>query len=96
MNEALKEWLENPTWRKYYEEAPSEKCREYITLEFRYSDTEDEEIAEEMDALLETLGAEELRHLAAYAGNTPQRTILLHNALKSSKTVKNNKDKYHL
>ena len=80
MSEALKEWLENPTWRKYYEEAPSEKCREYIALEFQYSDTEDEEIAEEMDALLETLKAEDLRHLAAYAGNNPQKAAFLKRA----------------
>ena len=80
MNEALKEWLENPTWKKYYEEAPSEKCRKYIALEFRYSDTEDEEIAEEMDALQETLRAEDLRHLAAYAGNNPERAALLERA----------------
>ena len=80
MIEALKEWLENPYWKKYYEEAPSEKCREYIALEFRYSDTEDEEIAEEMDALLETLRAEDLRHLAAYTGNNPERAALLKRA----------------
>ena len=80
MSEALKEWLENPHWKKYYEEAPSDQCREYIALEFRYSDTEDEDIAEEMDALLETLSAEDLRHLAAYAGNTPQRAALLKRA----------------
>ncbi len=76
----IREWLENPYWKKYYEEAPSEKCREYIALEFRYSDTEDEEIAEEMDALLETLRAEDLRHLAAYAGNNPERAALLKRA----------------
>lgn len=80
MSETLKEWLENPTWRKYYEDAPSEKCREYIALEFRYSDTEDEEIAEEMDALLGMLKAEDLRHLAAYAGNNPERSALMRRA----------------
>ena len=80
MSEALKEWLENPTWKKYYEEAPSDQCRKYIALEFRYSDTEDEEIAEEMDALLETLRAEDLRHLAAYAGNNPERVALMKRA----------------
>ncbi len=76
----ISEWLENPYWKKYYEEAPSGACREYIALEFRYSDTEDEGIAEAMDALLETLRAEDLRHLAAYAGNNPQRTALLRRA----------------
>lgn len=76
----ISEWLENPYWKKYYEEAPSDACREYIALEFRYSDTENEEIAEEMDALLETLRAEDLRHLAAYAGNNPQKAAFLKRA----------------
>ena len=76
----IREWLENPYWKKYYEEAPSDQCREYIALEFRYSDTEDETLAEEMDALLETLGAEDLRHLAAYAGNNPEKMVLLRRA----------------
>ena len=76
----IQEWLENPTWRKYYEEAPSDQCREYIALEFRYSDTEDEEIAKEMDALLETLRADDLRHLVAYAGNNPQKAAFLKRA----------------
>lgn len=76
----IREWLENPYWKKYYEEAPSDQCREYIALEFRYSDTEDEEIAEEMDALLGMLKAEGLRHLAAYAGNNPERVALMRRA----------------
>lgn len=74
------EWLENPHWKKYYEEAPSDACRQYIALDFRYSDTEDEEVAEEMDTLLEKLREEDLRHLAAYAGNNPQKAALLKRA----------------
>ena len=76
----IREWLENPYWKKYYEEAPSDSCRQYIALDFRYSDTEDEEVAEAMDALLETLRAEDLRHLAAYAGNNPQKAAFLKRA----------------
>ena len=76
----ISEWFENPHWKKYYEEAPSDTCRQYIALDFRYSDTEDEEVAEEMDALLETLRPEDLRHLAAYAGNNPERVALLKRA----------------
>ena len=41
----LEEWLENPAWRKYYEKAPSEQCREFIALEFLYSEEESDEIA---------------------------------------------------
>ena len=76
----ISEWLENPHWKKYYEEAPSDTCRQYIALDFRYSDTEDEEVAEEMDALLEKLRAEDFRHLAACAGNNPQKAAFLKRA----------------
>ncbi len=76
----IREWLENPYWKKYYEEAPSDSCRQYIALDFRYSDTEDEGIAEEMDALLEKLRAEDLLHLAAYVGNNPQKAAFLKRA----------------
>ena len=86
----IREWLENPYWKKYYEDAPSDPCREYIALEFRYSDTEDEEIGEEMDRLLETLRAVDLRHLAAYAGNNPERAALLRLA-EEMETSKRNK-----
>ena len=76
----IREWLENPYWKKYYEEAPSDSCRQYIALDFRYSDTEDEEVADEMDALLEKLRAEDFHHLAAYAGNNPERAALMERA----------------
>ena len=35
----LAEWLENPSWAEYYGGAPSERCREFIALEFYYSET---------------------------------------------------------
>ena len=84
----ISEWLENPHWKKYYEEAPSDTCRQYIALDFRYSATEDEEVAKEMDALLEKLRAEDLRHLAAYAGNNPQKAAFLKRAEELEKQEK--------
>ena len=72
----LEEWLQNPSWAEYYRSAPSDRCREFIALEFHYSETEDEEAGEAMDAIEEQMNAEELRHLMKYCGNTPRKGIL--------------------
>lgn len=77
IREVLQEWLENPAWKSYYEDAPSDRCRDFIALEFFYSDTEDEETAREMDAVEAELAAEDLRHLVLYAGNNPRKAALL-------------------
>ena len=77
IKEVLQEWLENPGWRKYYEEAPTDECRAFIALEFYYSDTEDEEVSEKMDEIEATLGVEDLKHLARYAGDNPRKGALL-------------------
>ena len=77
MDESLKEWLENPYWREYYEKAPSDKCREFITLEFRYNDTEEEEDARKMDEAESRLDVEDLKHLAKFEGNTPRKAELM-------------------
>ena len=34
----LQEWLRNPFWAEYYRSAPSARCREFIALEFWYSE----------------------------------------------------------
>ena len=73
---SLEEWLENPYWASYYHGAPSDRCREFIALEFRYSDSPEEETGREMDRIEETLGAEDLLHLLKYCGNNPRRGIL--------------------
>ena len=61
--EILNEWLENPSWREYYEKAPSEKCREVIALEFVYSELEEEGILEELDAAEKELVLEDWQYL---------------------------------
>ena len=68
-------WLENPFWREYYENAPSEKCRELIALEFRYSDDDGdlEELLREMESVEEELGLEDWKHLYRYCGNNPRK-----------------------
>ena len=72
----LQEWLQNPSWAEYYRSAPSDRCRQFIALEFHYSETEDEEAGEAMDAIEKQMNAEELRHLMKYCGNNPRKGIL--------------------
>ena len=76
VRENLEEVLENPAWMEYYREAPSDKCREFIALEFYYSEYEEEETAEEMDRLEAELDIPDLRHLMAWCGNNPRKGIL--------------------
>ena len=63
----LNEWLENPSWREYFEKAPSEKCREVIVLEFVYSELEEEKILEELDAAEKELVVEDWQYLYKHA-----------------------------
>ena len=72
----LEEWLENPAWRKYYEKAPSEQCREFIALEFLYSEEESDEIAAAMDEKEKGLTIQDWKHLYKYCGNNPRKTFI--------------------
>ena len=73
--EILNEWLENPSWREYYEKAPSEKCREVIALEFMYSELETEEILEELEAAEKELALEDWQYLYRYAHGPEKKRI---------------------
>ncbi len=76
IRENLEEWLKNPSWAEYYNSAPSNRCREFIALEFYNSEYEDGEAGEIMDEIEEQMNAEELRHLMNYCGNNPRKGIL--------------------
>lgn len=67
VHEGLKEWLQNPYWAKYYYEAPSAWCKSYIALDFQYSDTEDGEVAKEMDRVGGMLKLEDWEYLYKHA-----------------------------
>lgn len=69
-------YLENPYWAEYYHSAPSDRCREFIALEFYCSEVEDDEAGEAMDLIEEQMNAEELRHLMKHCGNNPRKGIL--------------------
>ena len=76
VRENLAEWLGNPSWAEYYGGAPSERCREFIALEFYYSEYEEEEAAEAMDGIEDGMDAEELRYLFSRCGNNPRKGVL--------------------
>ena len=81
LSKNLEEWLENPFWREYYEEAPSDRCRELIALDFMYSearcsDEESEEILREMRRTEETLELADWKHLFRYCGNNPRKKTI--------------------
>ena len=76
-NAALTSWLENPYWAAYYREAPSEICRNYIAVQFLYSDTEEDAPAREMDLLESSLTLDDWNHLLRYSSNGPERGKIL-------------------
>jgi len=75
--EGLDEWLENPHWKAYYEDAPSDQCRKLIAMEFYYSDTEDDSVLGQMEEIEKALSVADLEHLVKYAGNTPRKGKLM-------------------
>ena len=77
IQENLTEWLENPSWAEYYNDAPSDRCRKFIALEFYYSEYMDEGILQAMDAIEDDMDSEDLRHLVRWCGNNPRKSILV-------------------
>ncbi len=75
--ENLEGFLENPYWAGYYRDAPTERCRRFIALEFYYSEYEDGETGMEMDQVEAEMDDAELRHLLKYCGNNPRMKVLL-------------------
>jgi hypothetical protein len=55
--------LENPTWKHYYEGAPTEALKAYIALDFYASETESEEAFDRLDGMLKKLNHEEVQYL---------------------------------
>ena len=72
----LEDWMGNPFWAEYYNGAPSEKCREFVAMELYYSETENEEAGEAMDAVEAVLEIPDLRWLMDHCGNNPRKKFL--------------------
>ena len=72
MKKAVDAYIKNPTWKAYYNGAPSETCKEFIALEFCYSlDIDADAALKQSKALESKLSKEDWAHLYKYAGNTP-------------------------
>ena len=71
----LNEWLKNPSWREYFEKAPSEKCKKVIALGFVYSELETEEILDELEAAEKELALEDWQYLYRYAHGPEKKRI---------------------
>ena len=85
MNEKMKSSIEiaaatfmrNPYWRRYYETAPSEACREYISMQFCYSIyieyLSDQEIHQRICELEDGFSLADWKHLYNHTGNNPEK-----------------------
>lgn len=72
VKDALKLFLKNPFWKKYYETAPSDVCKEYIALEFGYSMApKSDKYASRREELEDMFTVDDWKHIAKYAGNNP-------------------------
>lgn len=76
-DEAVSLYMENPHWRGYYETAPSEVCREFIAMEFYYSEHQTGEAEDILSEMEEELGLEDWQHLLKYCGNNPRKGFIM-------------------
>ena len=73
---AVEFFMHNEFWKKVYEEAPSDKCRESYALTF-YASTfiddarEDEDFFKKRDDVEDQLDLEDWKYLYKYQGNNP-------------------------
>ena len=74
--EAAKLFLRNPTWKRYYDDAPSEYTKRYALLSFFWSETEDEakieEAIKQAKELERYFTVADCRHELRYCGNNPK------------------------
>ena len=72
IKKALDLFLANPYWKEYYDNAPSEACREHIELDFVYSTFFGPDSIDELnEAIEEQFTLEDWKYLYKYAGNNP-------------------------
>ena len=72
IGKAVKEFLENPYWKEFYDTAASDTERRYIALNFAWSLTMDEEISNAMSKIESRLGIEDWKHQLKWNGNNPR------------------------
>ena len=76
LKENLESWMENPGWRAYYEKAPSDLCRDVISLEFWESEYETGAAGLAIRELEGGLSMEDWRYLYRHCGNNPRKKYI--------------------
>ena len=72
IEQAVEAFCKNDYWREYYEGAPSDKCKEWIGLDFCYSMFFlPKDIKEKSEALEKDFTIDDWEHLKKYAGHNP-------------------------
>lgn len=76
LTSAAKVFLQNPYWKRCYDEAPSDAAKQRTLLQFFWSLTSDESKCDEAirqgKRLEEQFTLEDCKHALKYCGNNPQ------------------------
>ncbi len=81
MNQAFEAFMKNPAWKKRYDDAPSEACKDYWKYIFYYSKffDPDADDADEFDEIQEEyakkLSLEDWEYMKVSTGNGPFRKV---------------------
>ena len=77
MEKAFEAFMKNPAWKREYDNAPSEECKEYLRNSYYYSKYYDPD-AGDADELMETirkqekkLSVDDWKYLRDRGGNSP-------------------------
>lgn len=78
LDAAVEFFCQNDFWKKVYEEAPSDECKEHYALDFYFSTFwddahEDEDFFKMSDENEAKLNLEDWKYLLQYQGNNPGR-----------------------
>lgn len=69
-------FLKNEFQTEYYNNAPTERCKRYISLQFYWSlFTDAKDYSDEKQFLIDTMELEDWRYLHKYAGSNPWQVI---------------------
>jgi len=76
---AFKSFTENPGWAAYYNNAPSDECKDYIKFTFyssEYNEPKDRDERKQLrDFFYSKLGVKDWKYIMDHAGNSPLRAV---------------------
>lgn len=74
--DAIDGFLKNPYWKRYYDNAPTDECREYIACTFSFSKHGDPDDLSRKKSIEPKLKASDWRYLYENEGNPQMKSIL--------------------